>query len=546
MIRTLFTGFSLLFAFILFSPDLAAQSQQDRPKLIVGVVVDQMRWDYLYRYQDRYTEGGFKRMLKRGFTCENMHIPYSPTATGPGHACAYTGSVPAVHGIVGNQWYDRNSKKKINCVEDSTVQLVGVESGALRSPKNLLVTTIGDELKLSNNMRSKVIGVSFKDRGAILPAGHLSDGSFWYDGSSGRFITSTYFMDDLPQWVKDFNNRKLPDQYLTQTWEPLYPIETYKQSTEDDKPYEGRMIGKETATFPYDYSDQEGKYGVLSSSIYGNTLTFEMAKAAIEGENLGMGDFTDMLAISFSATDGLGHTVGPNAIEVEDMYLRLDKEFEAFFRHLDSLYGENGYLFFITADHGVSQSPGYLLENNLPAGVFTSDYVDEINTLGSEKYGIDKTVLSVDNYEIYLNWDEIYAPDKNISKDELLNDIIHIVLQHDGVVDAWVNKDLANAPWPEITKKMFINGYNAQRGGDISIIFRPGWKGGSEKGATHGLWYPFDSHLPLVWMGWNVPQGYTNRRVEMTDIAPTIAAMLKIQMPSGSIGHPILEITDKN
>lgn len=545
MMRAFFTSLSFFIVFIVFSPDVSAQSQQDRPKLIVGVVVDQMRWDYLYRYQDRYTEGGFKRMLRQGFTCENAHIPYSPTATGPGHACVYTGSVPAIHGIIGNQWYDRNSGKTINCVEDSTVQLVGVESGPLRSVRNLLVTTIGDELKLSNNMRSKVIGVSFKDRGAILPAGHMSDGSYWYHGSSGRFITSTYFMDDLPQWVKDFNARKLPDEYLTRTWETLYPIETYEQSTEDDKSYEGRMIGKESPVFPYDYSSQKGKYGVLSTSVFGNSLTFEMAKAAIEGENLGRGDYTDMLAVSFSATDGLGHTVGPNAIEIEDMYLRLDKEFEAFFRHLDSLYGENGYLFFITADHGVSQSPGFLRENKLPTGVLNNDYIDKINTLGKEKYGLEKTVLSVDNYEIYLNWDEIYAPGKSVSKDELLDDIIHIVLKHDGVVDAWVNKKLATAPWPEITKTMFINGYNAQRGGDISVIFRAGWKGGSEQGATHGLWYPYDSHLPLVWMGWNIPHGHTNRRIGMTDIAPTIAAMLKIQMPSGSIGEPILEITDR-
>src|SRR5690625_4445330 len=267
-----------------------------------------------------------------------------------------------------------------------------------------------------------------------------------------------------------------------------------------------------------------------------------MGKAAIEGENLGSSGFTDLLTLSFSATDAMGHRVGPNAIEIEDMYLRLDRELAEFFQFLDEKYGENGYLFFLTADHGASQSPGYLLENDLPGGAFELTFLDEIDQMGKQKFGIDKTILTMVNAEVYLNWEEIKS--RNISEDQLMDQIIQILNRHEGFVDAWPKKDLASAPWPDIIKNRFINGHHHYRSGDIAVIIRPGWKT-SIKGADHGLWYPFDAHIPLVWMGWNVSPGYTNRYIEMSDIAPTIAAMLKIQMPSGSVGTPIQEITDK-
>lgn len=535
----------LVLLFFTFLPGINAQSQQDKPKIIIGVVVDQMRWDYLYRYQDRYVDGGFKRMLREGFACENTQIPYAQTATGPGHTCVFTGSVPAIHGIVENDWYDRSMNKKINCVGDSLAQKVGVpHSGTSHSPRNLLTTTIGDELKLSNNSRSKVVGVSIKDRAAILPAGHMSNGSYWYDKGTGNFITSTFYTDELPRWVNEFNDRNLSDQYVSQTWETLYPIETYTQSTEDNKSYEKTMIGKDQAVFPYDFSTTNKDYGALRNAVYGNSLVFEMAKAAMEGEELGGGDFSDMLTMSFSATDGMGHKVGPNAIEIEDMYLRLDQGFADFLEYLDDRYGRDGYLFFITADHGASQSPGFLKENKLPTGVYSVGFIDKINEMGKNKYGIDHTIVSMVNAEVYLNWKEIHAA---VVSDEhkLMADIIDILRKQEGVVDAWPKRMLASAPWAEIVKSRFVNGYNTLRSGDIAIILRPGWDS-SEKGADHGLWYPFDAHIPLVWMGWNIPHGESNRPVAMTDIAPTLAALLKIQMPSGSVGEPILELVDRN
>lgn len=545
--KEVFKGFIILLIFAVTTPVFGQNKRKsDHPKLIVGVVVDQMRWDYLYRYQDRYTDGGFKRMLREGFSCENTQIDYAPTITALGHSCVYTGSIPAIHGIVGNKWYDRSIKRMISNVEDTTVQTLGApQHGHSQSPRNLLVTTIGDELKLSNNFKSKVIGVALKDRAAILPVGHLSDGSFWWDNKTGNYVTSTYFMDDLPNWMKAFNARRLPEKYASQKWETLYPIETYNQSTEDDKPYEGKMIGKKIATFPYDYGKANANISDIYHSPFGNTLTFEVAKAAIEGENLGNGDVPDMIAMSFSSPDGLGHTVGPNAIEIEDMYLRLDKEFAEFFDYLDERYGTDGYLFFITADHGVSQSPGFLKENNLPVGLFGKELEGSIDVAVKARYGIDHVIESQASFELYLNWDNIMKQNKNVNHDELMEFIMRTVKQHPAVVDAWPTRKLGTAPWPEAVRSRFLKGYNAQRGGDIAYIIKPGWRDGGESGATHGLWYPYDNHIPLVWMGWKIEQGATNRFVRMTDIAPTLAALLKIQMPSGSIGHPIMEITDK-
>lgn len=534
---------------VMISMPVFGQSKKnaDHPKLIVGVVVDQMRWDYLYKFQDRYVEGGFKRMLREGFSCENAQIDYAPTVTAIGHSTAFTGSVPSITGIIGNGWYDRRIRRGINNVEDTSVLTVGApQDGASRSPHNMLTTTIGDELKLSNGFQSKVIGVSIKDRGAILPAGHLSDGSYWYDNGTGHFVTSTYYMDELPDWVKEFNARKLPEQYLTQTWETLYPIETYVLSEADDRPYENKLIGKETATFPYEFGKAETNPGSIRSVPFGNTIIMELAKAAIEGEDLGSGNVSDMLTVSFSAPDGLGHTVGPNAIEIEDMYLRMDQEFAEFFDYLDERYGTDGYLFFITADHGVANSPGFLEEYGLPTGVYGKEIEDGINQAVREKYGIEDIVEAQANAQIYLNWDNVNKQNKDVDVDEMIDYIIRDILKHDGIVDAWPTRKLGTAPWPDAVKRKFINGYNAQRGGDIVIIIKPGWKGGSATGATHGSWYPYDNHLPLVFMGWNIPAGETNRYVRLADIAPTLSAMLKIQMPSGSIGDPILEITDRD
>src|SRR5687767_474642 len=317
----------------------AVKNPVKRPKLVVGIVVDQMRWDYLYRYYDRYTaNGGFKRMINQGFSCENTFINYAPTVTAPGHACLYTGSVPAIHGIAGNEWYDSKAKEYVYCVADTTVQGAGTTAFAGRmSPRNMLATTITDELRLATNFRSKVIGISFKDRGAVLPAGHSANAAYWYESATGKFISSSYYMQNLPQWVTEFNDKKFPDQYFKSGWNTLYPINTYTQSTADDQAWEGKPFGAEQKGFPYklDHFIGSTNYGSLTGTPYGNSLTRQMAISAIDAEQLGKDSITDFLAVSFSTPDYIGHTFGPNSIEAEDGFLRLDKDLGELLDHLD-------------------------------------------------------------------------------------------------------------------------------------------------------------------------------------------------------------------
>jgi predicted AlkP superfamily pyrophosphatase or phosphodiesterase len=544
-IRSAFVlGLSLLLCNIIYSQTkIATAAMSSQPKIVIGMMVDQMRWDYLYRFQNRYTEGGFKRLLREGFSCENTMIDYTPTVTACGHTCVYTGSTPAIHGIVGNDWYDRKSGKNIGCVDDNATTTVGANKPGLgQSPHNNLTTTITDQLRIASNYQSKTVGIAIKDRGAILPAGHTATGAFWYN-NDGNFISSTYYMKELPEWAKKFNEKKIVDNYYKNDWKTLYPIETYTMSTADDKDYEGTANGEKKPVFPKDLKQFVGKnYGAVRTTPYGNTLTFDFAKAAIEGYDLGGGKFTDFLAISFSSPDAIGHTYGPNSIEQEDDFLRLDKDLSDFLNYLDKKFGKNNYLYFITGDHAVSESPGYYLENKMPSGAINEkEFSDDLNRAFKDKFGIEKPMLAFTNYQLYMNWDEINS--KNIDRKQVDALVKSILLKLDGIANVVSNEDLSNAALPDIIQSMLINGYNVKRSGDYTVIVQPTWKGGTVKGATHGAWYPYDAHIPLVWMGWKIKPGYTNRVTGMTDIAPTLAALLHIQMPSGSIGKPIQEVT---
>lgn len=537
-----FTGLLLL--------GFAGQAQQKatpapvRPKLVVGFVVDQMRWDFLYRYADRYGSTGFKRLLKEGMSCENTFIPYAPTVTACGHTCVYTGSVPAINGITGNNWWDGQLNRDVYCSEDRTVTTVGSSSRAGEmSPRNMFVTTIGDELRLANNFRSKVIGVAIKDRGAILPAGHSANAAYWYDGENGNWITSTYYMNQLPAWVSQFNGRKLPDSLMAQNWNTLYPKDTYKQSTADDKPYEGRFMGENnTSTFPHDFSNQGNrKYGTIRSTPYGNTLTLAFAKAAVENEQLGSNGVTDFLTVSCSSTDYVGHQYGPNSMENEDDYLRLDKDLGDFLQYLDAKLGKGNYLFFLTADHGVAHVPGFMQENKLPGKPFNDGLMmGDLNKKLKEKFGADNLIVSTHNYQLALN--KVKLDTAKIDRDAVVEFLLPLVKKVVGIANAFDITELNETTLPEVQKRMFSNGYYHNRCGEIQFVLLPGWIDGGSMGTTHGLWNPYDSHIPLLWFGWNIKAGKLNRETYMTDIAPTIAAMLQIQMPSGSVGHVITEV----
>jgi len=526
------------------SSDVIKRTTLQRPRLVVGIVVDQMRWDYLYRYYDRYLEdGGFKRLMSEGFSCENTLIPYAPTVTACGHASIYTGSVPAIDGITGNDWWDYKLSQIVYSSGDDSAKTIGgsTEAGQM-SPRNLLVTTIGDELRLATNFRSKSIGIALKDRAAVLPAGHSANGAYWYDDKTGGWITSSYYMSDLPKWLKDLNAKKLADQYYAKDWNTLYPLNTYVQSAADEEPYEYRPFGANAKGFPYNLSQFVGKnYGALHVTPYGNSFTFDMAKAVINGEQLGADSITDFLAISLSSPDYIGHTFGPNSVEAEDNYLRLDKDLGDFLKFLDKQLGKGQYLVFLSADHGVAHVPAFLKEHKIPAGsVGDQKILEELNKLLKDKFNVDKLAIGLINYQVYLDRSAINAA--HLNKDSIYKEVIIFLLQQPGIARAFALDALNAVTLNNKIKNAIANGYYPSRSGDIQFILQPQWIEGFEKGGTtHGVWNPYDAHIPLLWFGWNIHPGKTNREVYMTDIAPTIASMLHIQMPSGSVGNVIEE-----
>jgi hypothetical protein len=517
-----------------------ATNTPDKPKLIIGIVTDQMRWDYLYRYAGKYTQGGFKRLLSEGYSCENTHINYLPSYTGPGHSCVYTGSVPAIHGIAGNEWYDRNRHGILNCVEDDSVKLVG--NGALQgnvSPRNLLSTTITDELLLATNYQSKVVSLALKDRSAVIPGGHKPTGAYFVDGSTGNFITTTYYSNQLPAWVTKFNDKKLAEKYLAQNWNTLRQLAEYTESTGDDEFFERKFKGEKAPVFPHSVAElSKGNLDIIAATPYGNSLTLNFAEAAIEGEKLGSGKFTDFLAISLSSTDLIGHQFGPNSVEVEDCYLRLDSDLAKFFTYLDKNVGKGNYLVFITADHGAGHAVDFLKEKNISAGSFPVDSVTEqVKAVVKNKLGEGDWILKQKNMQFYLNLPLLEQ--HNVTRDSILRIIKTYMLNYAAVANVIDLQDLDNSTLPAAQKNMMANGYNLKRSGDLQILYTPGWFEDYSKGATHGSLYAYDTHIPLVWMGWKIKHAEDHTDVHMTDIAPTLAAMLHIQEPSGCIGKVI-------
>lgn len=533
----------LLPSFILAQKKIEKQESLPRPKLVIGIVVDQMRWDYLYRYYDRYGKGGFKRLLNEGFTAEQTYIPYAPTVTAAGHTCVYTGSVPAIHGVAGNNWYDLKNKRVVYCSEDTLVKPLGTDhkSNGNMSPANMKVTSICDELKLATNFRSKVVGVCIKDRGAIFPAGHTADAAFWFDSSTGRWISSTHYMDALPDWLVKYNDAKPVERFFKQNWTTLYPKDTYSQSTGDEKIYEGKYKGYFSTSFPYRL-DTLGKRGnsIVSATPWGNSMTAEVAKLALENYAMGKDEFTDFLALSFSSPDYVGHQFGPNSIEAEDTYLRLDKELESLLQFIDNNVGVGNYTVFLTADHGVAHVPGFLIENQIPSGQWNSTRaIIDLNEKIISHFGIKDAILSEQNYQLYLDTDAIQ--EAGFEQDAIENFIIRELNTSDGIHTSFSLKDLGNIALPAHVKEMLINGYHPALSGHIQVVLKSAWIDGWLTGTTHGMWYNYDSHIPMVWFGWGIKHGTGYKKRSMVDFAPTLAALLKIQVPSGSIGQVVDE-----
>ncbi|MTI21318.1 alkaline phosphatase family protein [Fulvivirga sp. RKSG066] len=526
----------ILFLPLLFT--ILSVSAQQKPKLIVGIIVDQMRQEYLYRFNEKFSDHGFKKLINEGYMYKNAHFNYVPTYTAPGHASVYTGTTPAIHGVIGNSWYDKESKQNIYCAHDESESTVGSNSdNGHMSPRNLLTTTIGDELRFSTQMRSKVIGLSIKDRGAIFPAGHTGE-AFWYDKDTGDFISSTYYSEQLPEWVKEFNNQNKAENYLTQTWEPSANLDTYIESINDENEYEDG-VGKDKATFPYPM--KKDGYWMVPATPFGNEILTDISLAAIKNTSLGEDDITDLLAISFSSTDYVGHGFGPNSKEVEDTYIKLDKNIATIIETLDDEVGKGNYLIFLTADHAVAEVPQLLIDSKVPAGYFDKKQLDKLNEAIEAKYGKGDWIENVSNNQIFLNRKTIASNNQNLI--EIQNFVADHLLLAKGVARSYPAHLINSIDYDAGgVKGLMARGYNQKRSGDVIVELEPGWMIRSSKGSTHGSAYTYDTHVPMIWYGAGVPVGESVNYHPITDIAPTLSMLLDIKLPNGATGQPLTEL----
>ncbi len=532
---------NFLFGILLvFSNMLVAQNKKT-PKLVIGIVVDQMRYDYVYKFWDVYGEQGFKRLVNEGFFCRNTNFNYIPTYTAPGHASIYTGTTPATHGIIGNNWYDRKSKTEVYCTADNSYKTVGSSTTAGQmSPHNMLTTSICDELRLSNNKRSKVIGISLKDRGAILPAGHLANAAYWYDSSTGNFISSTFYMSELPTWVKDFNKLEWAKKHLSQPWTLALPKEKYSQSMADDNKYEGAYKSELKPVFPHNLPElmkDNGGLGLLKSTPFGNTIAKDFAIQTIKSENLGKGNFTDFLTLSFSSTDYIGHQFGPGSMELQDTYIRLDKDLAEFLQFIDGYLGKNNVLIFLTADHAGVENAAYLGDQNVPSGFFESEQpIDSLKAFLKRNYG-DTLVLSFSNDQVFLNRQSI--EEKKLDLAKVQQDAADFMLRFRGVSNTITASTLAANDFSSGVRNRMQNGYNQKRSGDVIVNYQPAWVEFTRTGTTHGSGYSYDTHVPLFFYGNDIKAGSTSEAIDITDIAPTVSQFLNIEFPNACTGKPI-------
>jgi predicted AlkP superfamily pyrophosphatase or phosphodiesterase len=513
-------------------------TESARPALVVGIVVDQMRYDYLYKYADRYSNNGLKRLMREGMNCQDNHYNYAPTVTAAGHASVYTGTVPAVHGIVGNEWTDVATGKKVYCTDDSTVSTVGTTGKTgFMSPKNLWTSTITDQLKLAQNFKSKTIAIALKDRGAILPGGHTADGAYWYDSKEGRWITSSFYMPSLPKWVQAFNAEQRPQKYTKAGWNTLYPIQTYTQSGPDDSPYESKLAGEAAPVFPHSLLGGN-PLEIIRTSPYGNTLTKDFAIQAMTEEKMGKNGTTDFLAVSFSSTDYVGHSFGPQSIELEDTYLRLDQDIAEILTYLDKNYGKDQVLVFLTADHAVAEVPGYLNSKKMPGGVFDRvKAMADIKKATQEAFNQTDLIIGEDNSQLYFNKAQLAK--LNIDRQKLVQVLKQSLQKQPGFAELVDLQHMDGIVLNDLYASIIRNGYNPDRSGDVMILLKPQWFIGYKTGTTHSTLYAYDTHVPLLFYGWKVKPSEVTDRTSISDISTTLANWLHCMEPSGSIGKII-------
>jgi predicted AlkP superfamily pyrophosphatase or phosphodiesterase len=526
------------------TPGPVAPSFEDPPRLLVGIVVDQMRFDYLTRFWHEYGEGGFKRLVGEGFNCRDHHFNYAPTSTGPGHASVYTGTTPSRHGIIGNSWFDKETGASVYCVGDPSQTSVGTASDAgKQSPHRLQVTTITDQLRLHHQQRSRVIAVALKDRGAVLPGGHLANAAYWFEGGdTGNWVSSSYYMDSLPSWVDAFNASDAAEAYKI-PWKTLRKINTYAESGLDDVPYESPFRGEAAPVFPHDLPalwEENGRFDMLRSTPYGNSLTLDFALKAIESEELGTDIIPDFLAISFSSTDYVGHKFGVNSKEVQDTYLRLDEDLTRLLEYLDRHVGEGEYTVFLTADHGAGQVPAYLKDLKIPSGYQnTGEIGAKFRDFVQFRYGNTDIVRAFSNSQIFLDQQVLQSLD--LPAREVEETLASELLGYDDIQEVYTRYQMQHTEYKEGMAAILQNGFHQKRSGDVLIVPAPATPDYSPTGSTHGSPYVYDTHVPLIFFGKGIQRGSSTRRTYIRDIAPTLAVLLGTAYPSGATGLPVSE-----
>ncbi|MBU2997163.1 alkaline phosphatase family protein [Cellulophaga baltica] len=515
------------------------------PKLVVGIIVDQMRFDYVTRFWDQYGDGGIKRLVNDGFNCKNNHFNYAPTYTGPGHASVYTGTTPATHGIIANNWYDKKLDESVYCVQDDSFNSVGTETDAGKmSPFRNNVTTITDELRLHNQMKSKVIAVAIKDRGAVLPGGHTANGAYWFNGKNeGNWVTSSFYMNELPKWVKDFNNSNVAEGYK-KPWNTLKNIASYTDSGLDSNAYEGLFKGEANSAFPHDLPalwEENGQFDIIKATPYGNSITADFALAALEGEKLGTDAITDFLAISFSSTDYVGHKFGVNSKEIEDTYIRLDVDLQRILNTLDEKVGKGEYTVFLTADHGAVDVPSYLKDQKVPAGYVDNNQIKaKLDEFVKYNYGTTDIVKNISNGQIFL--DHKIVKNLDLSLSEIEEQLAKEIMSYGICNRVYTGEQMWNNEYTKGIPSILQMGYNQERSGDVLLVYKPDYISYSTTGSTHGSAYSYDTHVPLLFFGKGINKGETYERTEIPDIAPTIASLLGVEFPSGTTGNPISKV----
>jgi len=523
---------------------------QTPPKLVVGIVIDQMRTDYIYRYWDNFGEGGFKRLCTKGAFLRDAHFDHIPTETGPGHAGVYTGTIPARHGIVANDMYVRATGTTLYCAAgDARTQAVGIDSIAgKKSPRNLLATTIADELERRFDGKSRTIGIALKDRGAILPIGRTGDAAYWFAGGpDGAFGTSSWYMDELPGWLARFNGERLAASYLGRTWDLLLPQEKYSAALPDSNRFEIPLSGASTPTLPQDLHalyKASGSTGLISQTPWGNTLTTDLALAAITNEQLGADAITDLLALSYSSPDILGHRTGPRAIEVEDMYLRLDQDIARLLDELDQRIGPNAYTVFLTADHAAVDVPAYLASLKGSAGYPDAPATERgLNAELARRFGPGKWVRRMINEQVFLNDSLIRA--MKLDADRVQRAAADFLLIDPLIAEALTASDLARFEYTDGLRRSLQRGFMPQRSGDVLFAYRPGYFEGygtpPTKGTTHGSGWNYDTHVPILFYGQGIRSGNVLRRTSITDIAATISMIVGMPMPDACSGTVVTE-----